>query len=293
MKKKYRWLLIGALLIGLALLFVVLSTVRVGRRVKSIDLGQIYTNIQDFSEGREGFVIRAGEYPSMVGIAYYHFKTSRGSISLACCSDDFNSWINSRHHWEIGPTSQSIGEEAFFKNETQSEGTLELAYRRHNLGVCFRNHPKREYRGGRPVFTTAADKKELEHAAKILDDAILQSSPAIKIEDVWLYQVVGHKVEFLRHPVISLPMLFELALGCAVGARSKRAIWRFLAWPIIPLLVALTIVTPMGLFSQSGVSRGWAVLAFVYLFPTGLAACGTGILVGYLLRRKRMSTPFA
>ena len=194
MNSKSRWLFFGTILL---VLVGVLSFAAVGKRITSMDFGTIYSNLQDYNEGRSGTVFAAGEYPSINGIAYYHFKTSRGSIMLACSLDDFNSWIDSRKRWKFGQTSQPVGQDAFFKNETDSEETLELAYRRHNLGVCFRNSPVREYRGGRPIFTTEADKKELEDTARMLDDAIRHGNSTIKVEDVRLYQVVGYRVKSL------------------------------------------------------------------------------------------------
>jgi len=171
-----------------------LATVKVGKRITSIDLSTIYPAIEDSNEGRSGTVISAGDYPSFRGIAYYHLQTSRGSITLACSVDDSNSWIDSRKSWKIGPASQRIGDDVFFKNETDSEETLELAYRRHNLGVCFRNSPNREYRGGRPIFTSETDKKELEETARKLDNALLAGNARIQTEDVRFYQVVSHKL---------------------------------------------------------------------------------------------------
>lgn len=186
-----RWLLVG---VATLVLVGALSFVTVGERITSIDLSTVYPNLQNHNGGRGDTVIRAGEYPAIKGITYYYFKTSRGSIMLACSLDDFNSWIDSRRRWKIGRTSEPIGQDAFFMNRTASEETLELAYRRHNLGVCFRNGPVREYRGGRPIFTTEADKTELEQTARMLDDAIRHGNPTIKVENVRLYQVVSYKV---------------------------------------------------------------------------------------------------
>ena len=178
------------LIFGAVLLIPVglLSITTVSKRITSIDFSTIYPNIQDYNDGRVGTVLSAREYPSVTGIVYYHFKTSRGSIMLACSLDDRNSWIDSRKRWMIGQTSQPLGEDAFFKNETESEETMELAYRRYNLGVCFRISP---------VFTTEADKKELEETARKLDDAIRQGDPTINVEKVRVYQVVGSTVKGL------------------------------------------------------------------------------------------------
>src|SRR5690348_5371592 len=93
-------------------------------------------------------------------------------------------------------------------------------------------------------------------------------------------------MSFLFHPAIFWPLLINLAFGIVVGALSKRAIWRFFIWPIIPLVIALAIAIPVGLFS-SGEPQGWAIWALICLIPTGLAGCGVGVLIGYFLRRKR------
>src|SRR5207249_4035373 len=120
--------------------------------------------------------------------------TPRGSISLACCLEDQDAWIASRRKWELGPTSQSIGDESFFKNETSSGETLELAYRRLNVGLCFRSNPVREYRLGLPVFTPDRDKREMEETAQILEEAILKGHASVQIADIRLRHVVGRKV---------------------------------------------------------------------------------------------------
>ena len=92
-------------------------------------------------------------------------------------------------------------------------------------------------------------------------------------------------IDFLFHPAILWPLLIDLALGGAAGGLFKRAGWRFLAWALIPLIVALLNAAQFGLFTQGGESQGWGMWAFVCLFPTGLVACGAGILFGCLLRR--------
>lgn len=191
---KVAWLVPAGLLLAAAAITPLGSRI-VNRRVTSIDLSGIYTNIQSYNEGRDGFVLRAGNYPSSTGTAFYYLKTPRGSILLVCCLEDQDAWIASRRRWEVGPTSQSIGDESFFKNETGSGDMLELAYRRLNVGVCFRSSPKREYRLGLPVFTPEQDKWEMLEAAQILEQAILEKQPSVQFEEIRLRHDVARKVE--------------------------------------------------------------------------------------------------
>lgn len=180
MKKKYA--VVIAVLIGLT----ILSCVKVGKRVTALDLNKIYatTNIVY----GYGHLITVGKYPSQNGIGYYAFQTYRGKVWVNCIVTDFSKSLV-RGSRQMGATSEPIGDEAFFPYEG-SDPRLELAYRRFNVIVYFKDDPQREYRDGIPVFTIDADKKELEQAAKTLDAAILSQSEGVKTETVRGYQVI-------------------------------------------------------------------------------------------------------
>jgi len=204
-KRGTGWLIAGIILIGLPFLL----TRPVQKRVTSIDLRTIYPAIQDYHEGRSGYVMTAGEYATAPGMAFYHFKVPTGAISLTCSLDDLNSWIQSRRHWQKGPASLPFGNEAFFKNETESEETFELAFRRLNVSVCLRLSPIHGFRDGHSVVSEA-DKRDLEQTAKLLDDAIRNGNPGIKFEDVRLYQIVSAKVtSFIGKLLWGLFSLFD------------------------------------------------------------------------------------
>jgi hypothetical protein len=196
MKRKY----LAALFLVPILVFVVLwigliLSANPVTRITFIDLKAVFPNLYDHNEGRTSSVFSAGPYPSNSSIEYFFFRTTRGSIGVACCLEDLNSWIESRKTFMTGPPSRPIGDDAFFKNETPSNPeTLDLAYRRYNLGVCFRDNPRREYRNGRPVITDE-DKTELEQAAQALDAAIQKGNPGIKIEVIGRYGIAAHKMK--------------------------------------------------------------------------------------------------
>jgi hypothetical protein len=92
-------------------------------------------------------------------------------------------------------------------------------------------------------------------------------------------------MQFLLDPTILWPLIFEAAIGCIVGACSRRAGWRILTWVIVPMIIAVIGAGDLGLFTESGESRGWALLYFMYLAPSGYVVCGAGVLFGYFLRR--------
>jgi hypothetical protein len=173
-----------------------------GKRIVSIDLSRMYPNLRADSR-IDTAVIIAGAYPWSSGPThYYYFKTPRGSIRLACQLDDFDSWIGPGKRWETGQTSQPIGDLGFFMNDGGSEGTMELGYRRYNLDVRLNNQPIRAYRDGRPIFESELDKKELEAAARVLDDAIRRGTPSVKTENVRVYQAVWAGLRILVFRVI-------------------------------------------------------------------------------------------
>ena len=178
MKKLY----FGLILVGLGLL----SSLSVGKRVTSVDLRSVYPNIEDYNDGRSGYVLTAPRS------ADYRLATSDGGITLNFYLNNSHTFVQSRRKWQKEETSQPIGDEAFFNNETESEETFKLIYRRHNLAVCFGISPIHGSTNGRRCFSQT-DRQELETTAKILDDAIHPGNPSVKVEDVRFYQVIGSK----------------------------------------------------------------------------------------------------
>ena len=93
-------------------------------------------------------------------------------------------------------------------------------------------------------------------------------------------------IDSLLHPAIVWPLLLNAALGFAAGVSLKRPIWRFVVWPLIAMAVALSFSFRAGnLFTDTGESGGWARIYFRQLAPSGFAACGLGLLFGYIVRR--------
>ena len=197
-RPKLVWFLAIAL-VGAFIAISILGRRSVGERITSVNLSGIYTNIQSYNEGRDGYVLTTGKYPSASGMAWYYLKNTGGSISISCMLEDRDAWIASRRHWETGPTSNPIGDQSFFKNETTSPETLELAYRRYNLGVCFR---------GQSVSAPEANRREMEEAAKALDDAILKRNPNVHLETVRLSLVAGQRAESFLFPFLWIFYLF-------------------------------------------------------------------------------------
>ena len=88
-------------------------------------------------------------------------------------------------------------------------------------------------------------------------------------------------MEIFLHPAI----IFELLLGGVVGLYLRWPILRILSCLAVPPLVALGVAAYYGLFTESGESHGWALLALIRLAPAGFVAWGTGVLLGYVLRK--------
>jgi|JI10StandDraft_1071094.scaffolds.fasta_scaffold1197862_1 hypothetical protein len=88
-------------------------------------------------------------------------------------------------------------------------------------------------------------------------------------------------MEIFLHPVI----VFELLLGGVVGGCLRWPIFRVLSCLVVPVMFAFATAAYYGLFTESGESRGWALLAFIRLAPAGFVAYTVGVLIGYLLRR--------
>ena len=87
-------------------------------------------------------------------------------------------------------------------------------------------------------------------------------------------------MEIIFHPVI----IFELLLGGVIGRYLRWPIFRVLSCLFVPVVVAL-VAAAYYYFAGRGDERGWAVIAFINLVPTGFVAYSVGVLVGYLLRR--------
>ena len=84
---------------------------------------------------------------------------------------------------------------------------------------------------------------------------------------------------------IYIPMMIDAGLGFSVGLLSNRAVWRFLAWPVIPVGVVyvynLTCAPGVG---ASAESRGGFGLALIYLVVTGMVMSGLACILGYYAR---------
>ena len=202
-----RSLIIGAAAIVVATL--VLSPMKVGKRITSIDLSRLYLKIDDYYEGRKGYVQRTGAYPSNGGGDYYHFPTTNGSVTIRCTLDDFDGRMGYFRKEKKAETSQPIGEQAFFGDWRHgADKDLELAYRRLNVSAIF------GFSASKPnVIATGEYKVDLETSAKILDQAILDEDPCIQSEDVQLGQVVGWKVKQLPNFVFRFYSLFSPKSG--------------------------------------------------------------------------------
>jgi len=88
-------------------------------------------------------------------------------------------------------------------------------------------------------------------------------------------------------PGIFFPLMADVGLCFLVSFLSKRAIWRFLASAIIPVVVALSF----GIYfsDSSGEAGGWAFLAAIYLLVAGAVAGGLAGILGYFTNLARMS----
>ena len=90
--------------------------------------------------------------------------------------------------------------------------------------------------------------------------------------------------------VFLFTLLVTLVAGSIVGASFRLLRWRWLIWAVFPPCVVLAIVLatfgPDALFSASA-SQGGAIICGVIGFtPFYYVACGIGILLGYLLRKR-------
>ena len=73
--------------------------------------------------------------------------------------------------------------------------------------------------------------------------------------------------------------LTNLTVGFLVGGLSSRVWARFVGWFVGALIVALALVSP--LLFEGGWGSAMAALAFIKLYPLGLAILGAGTLLGY------------
>jgi hypothetical protein len=182
-------LVFGSIVAGLA----ILSVVNVEKRVTAINFDGLYgaTSIYEQSEGHQ-IIVR--EYPSQEILGFYVFATPRGSMSVSCILSDFSkSLIRSSH--QMGATSHAIGDESYFQYQG-IDPKLELAYRRYNAIVSFKSAPDKveahyEDSERRSASSLDADKKELERIAMILDQAILNGNPNVKLENIKAYQIAS------------------------------------------------------------------------------------------------------
>jgi len=94
-------------------------------------------------------------------------------------------------------------------------------------------------------------------------------------------------MEIFLHPIVVL----QLLLGGVVGWYPRWPIFRVLTLAFVPLVIGGISAIYYGLFSASGESRGWGLLAIYLLVPAGFVAYGIGMLIGYLLQRIQKSHP--
>jgi hypothetical protein len=80
------------------------------------------------------------------------------------------------------------------------------------------------------------------------------------------------------------PLIIDFFLGLLASTLSRWPVLRFMAWWMIPLIVALIAVDARN-FLEGGESGGWAVVGFVYSFLLGLITSGVGTLFGLFVRR--------
>ena len=88
-------------------------------------------------------------------------------------------------------------------------------------------------------------------------------------------------MEILLHPLV----LFEIVLGCIIGAIPRWPILRMLTWFVIPPTIALTYSIANGLFTEHGEAGFFAAMGILVLLPCGFLAYGAALLLGYFLRK--------
>jgi hypothetical protein len=196
------WLII--ILVTLVGTGFLLWPIRVGKRITAIDLSRLYPKIDDYYEGRKGYVQRAGTYPSIGGGDYYNFPSTNGSITVQVMLDDFGGWTQNLQAEKREATSRRIGEQSFFGDWRHSaDKDFELAYRRLNVSAVF------HFNSSKPnVIRTGDYKTELEYGATVLDQAILSGTPAVQSEYIRFGQVVSQKIKDLPGVVFWVYSLF-------------------------------------------------------------------------------------
>ena len=80
------------------------------------------------------------------------------------------------------------------------------------------------------------------------------------------------------------PLILAGGLGFVASVLTRRAVVRFIAWLLIPLIIAILTTGPAN-FSLSGGEASMVWLAFAHLFMLGLVASGAGALIGYFSRK--------
>jgi hypothetical protein len=87
-------------------------------------------------------------------------------------------------------------------------------------------------------------------------------------------------------PGIFITLIIDAALGFSVGRFSNRAVWRFLACPLIPVVVvyAIYLIYRPEVTGRSGESVGFFYLALIYLVIVGFVVSGFTCILGYYAR---------
>jgi hypothetical protein len=80
------------------------------------------------------------------------------------------------------------------------------------------------------------------------------------------------------------PLIFAGGLGFVASVLTRRAAVRFIAWLLIPLIIAILTIGPAN-FSLRGGEASMVWLGFARLFMLGLVASGAGVLIGYFSRK--------
>jgi len=196
-----RWLIIGAVAVVIAI--VTLWPMKVGRRITSIDLSRLYPSIDDHYEGRQGYVQIAGAYPSMGHDNDYSFPTTNGFVRFQCSLNDPDDRLQYLQKHVKEGTSRPIGGQAFFGDWRRRDiRPLELAYRRLNMDVVFSFEGWSSSKSN--VIATGEYKVDLEHAAIVMDQAILHSDPCVRFENVGLGQIFKWKASEISLLVLRL-----------------------------------------------------------------------------------------
>ena len=88
---------------------------------------------------------------------------------------------------------------------------------------------------------------------------------------------------------LALLMTLDAALGFVAGLISRGAVWRFAAWLLIPVVVAVCAVGGPQNFSSATGERSLVWYVFGYFAMFGFVATGAGTLAGYWVGRTSKS----